>query len=226
MSAPERARPTRLVLVRHGETVWHAENRYAGGSSDIDLTDRGREQAAALGRWAAGGQVDALVVSPVRRARETAAPIAEATGLEAVVEEELREVDFGVAEGRTLAEVAAEDPELVARFRADPAAHPFPGSEPPAQAAARAAAALRRVAAAHPGGRVVVVAHNTLLRLALCDLLGLPVGGYRRLFPRLETAALTEVALPPDPADPVSLLLLNAPPLDPASHPVTRSTKE
>lgn len=211
--------PTRLVLVRHGETVWHAENRYAGGSSDIDLTDRGREQAAALGRWAASQHLDALVVSPVRRAQETAAPIAAATGLHPVVDPDLREVDFGIAEGRTLDELAAADAGVVERFRADPAAHPFPGSEPPAVAAARATRALRALAAAHPGGRVVVVAHNTLLRLALCELLGLPVGGYRQVFPRLETAALTEVGVVPDPAAPASLLLLNAPPPDPAPTP-------
>ncbi|NUT12685.1 MAG: histidine phosphatase family protein, partial [Nonomuraea sp.] len=43
---------TDLVLVRHGETVWHAENRYAG-TSDVDLTERGRDQAAMLAAWAA-----------------------------------------------------------------------------------------------------------------------------------------------------------------------------
>ena len=42
---------TRVVLARHGETVWHADNRYAGGSSDIDLTERGREQADLLAGW-------------------------------------------------------------------------------------------------------------------------------------------------------------------------------
>jgi probable phosphoglycerate mutase len=123
------------------------------------------------------------------------------------VEDDLREVGFGIAEGRTLAEL---DPEVVARFRADPVAHPFPGAEPPAAAAQRCAAALRRVAARHSQDTVLVVAHNTLLRLGLCALLGLPVARYRQVFPRLDNVAVTEIALP-DGDGPVALLSLNVP---------------
>ena len=125
---------TRLLLARHGQTVWHAENRYAGGDSDIDLTPTGVEQARWLAAAVRGRGVDAVVVSPVRRARETAAPAAAALGVEATVVDDLREMGFGLVEGRTLAEVAAEEPDgaaIVERFRADPVAHPFPGAEPP-----------------------------------------------------------------------------------------------
>ena len=203
---------TMLTLVRHGETVWHADNRYAGGGSDIDLTDLGRDQAATLASWALTQSFDAVVVSPVRRAVETARPAAAALGLEPEVVEALREVDFGVAEGRTVDELLSMDAGMVQRFRADPAAHPFPGAEVPATAASRAAAALREVAGRHVGGEVLVVAHNTLLRLALCALLDLPVGRYRQLFPRLDNAALTRISLPADPSAPAALLTLNAPP--------------
>ena len=58
----------RIVLVRHGETVWHAENRYAG-SSDIGLTATGQAQAAALGAWAVAVRPDGVVCSPLRRSR-------------------------------------------------------------------------------------------------------------------------------------------------------------
>ena len=217
MSGPKNVR-TRLVLARHGETVWHAENRYAGGSSDIDLTDHGREQAQALAAWADVQELDALVVSPVRRAQETAAPVAAATGLVPRVAPDLREVDFGIAEGHTIEELVAMDASMVAQFRADPAGHPFPGAEPPDAAADRAAACLRQLGVEHRGGRVLVVAHNTLLRLALCRLLDLPVTHYRRIFPRLETAAVTEVALPPEDDLPASLLTLNARPVRDPSH--------
>ncbi|GAB3991186.1 histidine phosphatase family protein [Nocardioides marmoraquaticus] len=202
---------TTMFLVRHGETVWHAENRYAGAESDVDLTDRGHDQADALARWAAGAGLDHLVVSPVRRARETAAPVEAVTGLVAHVAHDLREVGFGEAEGRSAAELEHLDPEALARFRDDPAAHPFPGAEPPADAAARGAACLHRIAAERPGRRVLVVAHNTLLRLALCDLLGLRVGDYRRTFPRLENAALCEVRIDPTTRS-TALVRLNAPP--------------
>ncbi len=84
------------------------------------------------------------------------------------IEPALRECDFGLVEGRTLAEFEAENPEAAEAFRADPVAHPFPESEDPTEAAARGTAALHRIAAAHPDQRVLIVAHNTLLRLVLC----------------------------------------------------------
>jgi broad specificity phosphatase PhoE len=100
----------------------------------------------------------------------------------------------------------------VARFRADPVAHPFPGAEPPADAAQRCAAALRRIAARHGDDTVLVVAHNTLLRLGLCVLLGLPVARYRQVFPRPDNVAVTEIALPDGGGTgPVALLSLNVP---------------
>ncbi|MEU5598299.1 histidine phosphatase family protein [Streptomyces sp. NPDC020298] len=198
---------TALLLARHGQTVWHAENRYAG-ISDIALTDTGRAQAEALGRWAAAHPVDAIVTSPLSRAIVTADPACRALGLTPHREPDLRECDFGVLEGRTLAEFAAEHPDAADAYRADPVAHPFPDAEDPLAATGRGTAALRRIAAAHPGGRVLVVAHNTLLRLVLCSLLDIPLGAYRRVFPRLRNAAVSEVRID---GDTTSLLSLNLP---------------
>ncbi|GGW18269.1 histidine phosphatase family protein [Streptomyces capoamus] len=199
--------PTTLLLARHGQTVWHAENRYAG-VSDVALTDTGRDQAEALGRWAAAHPVDAVWTSPLSRAAATAEPACRALGLVPRREPGLRECDFGVLEGRTLAEFAADDPAAAEAFRADPVAHPFPGAEDPRAAAARGGAALHRIAAAHPGGRVLVVAHNTLLRLVLCSLLRIPLSEYRRVLPRLRNAALTELRIDGGQA---ALLSLNVP---------------
>ncbi|MFE7171539.1 histidine phosphatase family protein [Streptomyces sp. NPDC057616] len=198
---------TTLLLARHGQTVWHAENRYAG-VSDVALTGTGRAQAEALGRWAGAHPVDAIWTSTVSRAIATAEPACRALGLTPYREHALRECDFGVVEGRTLAEFAREDPDAAAAFRADPVAHPFPGAEDPRAAAERGATALRRIAAAHEGGRVLVVAHNTLLRLVLCRLLSIPLPDYRRVFPRLRNAAVTELRLD---AGSVGLLSLNVP---------------
>ncbi|WP_019634188.1 histidine phosphatase family protein [Actinomadura atramentaria] len=180
---------TILFLVRHGETVWHAENRYAG-VSDVALTAAGRDQAERLGGWAAGAKLDAVVCSPVSRARITAEPAARAAGHPAEADPDLAEMDFGVAEGRTLAELP---PAAVAAFRADPVAGAFEGAEDPLAVAERGARALRRAAAAHDGGRVLVVAHSTMLRLALCRMLGIPEARYRTVFPKLENCALTEI---------------------------------
>ncbi|MEU5399152.1 histidine phosphatase family protein [Streptomyces sp. NPDC005963] len=183
-----------LLLARHGQTVWHAENRYAG-ISEVPLTDEGRDQARRLGRWAARTPIDAIWTSTLSRAVATAAPAAAALDLVPRREHDLRECDFGVVEGRTLAEFAAEHPGAAAAFTADPVAHPFPGAEDPAAAALRGAGALRRIASEHDGGRVLVVAHNTLLRLVLCELLSVPLRNYRRTFPALRNTAVSEIRL-------------------------------
>ncbi|WP_330457845.1 histidine phosphatase family protein [Streptomyces sp. NBC_00820] len=201
------AKPTTLLLARHGQTVWHAENRYAG-VSDVALTDTGRTQAEALGRWVAAHPVDAIWTSPVSRAVITAEPACRALDLTPHRENDLRECDFGVVEGRTLAEFGAEHPQAAEAFRADPVAHPFPGAEDPTAAARRGTAALRRIAAAHPGERVLVVAHNTLLRLTLCSLLHIPLAEYRRVLPRLANAAVTEIRIT---GEQTALLSLNVP---------------
>jgi broad specificity phosphatase PhoE len=197
----------RVVLVRHGETAWHAENRFAG-ASDVALTRRGREQAEALAAWAAGAGLSALWCSPLARARDTAAAVARATGLQPRVDPRLRELGFGRAEGHTIAEMERLWPDRVAAFRADPVQGHLPGGEDPRAAADRGTACVRDLARTHPGGRVLAVAHNTLLRLVLCRLLGLPLRDYRRRFPSVRNCALTELRLD---GEVVSLLQFNVP---------------
>lgn len=202
---------TELTLVRHGRTIWHAENRYAG-ISDIPLDDVGRAQATDLAAWVQENPHDAVACSPLTRARDTAAALRlDDQGADLEIVDDLREVDFGIAEGRTLAEVRASDPAVADAFVADPVAHPFPGAEPPGAASKRAIGALRGLAERHRGEKVLVVAHNTLLRLALCGWLGIPLERYRDVFPRLDNAAATRLRVPADPDRPPALLSLNVP---------------
>jgi broad specificity phosphatase PhoE len=181
-----------LLLARHGRTAWHDENRYAG-RTDIPLDAAGRAQAQALAAWAAGAGLDAVVSSPLARAVETAGPAAAAAGLPLARDERLRELDFGSAEGLKLDELRQRDPEAVRRFEADPVGYPLPGGENPLAAAARARECLNALAAAHPGSRVLVVAHNTLIRLALCLVIGIRPADYRRRLAGLDPVALTEL---------------------------------
>ena len=197
---------TELVLVRHGETVWHAENRYAG-RSEVPLTPRGHEQAETLARWAAWAGLDAVLTSSLSRARDTAGPTCAALGLDARVDGRLVEVDFGTGEGRTREEMHESFPGALAAFLEHPASHPLPGGESGAEAVARASPALDEVVAAHPDGRVLVVAHQTLLRLLLCSMLGIPLDHYRAVFPKLESTARTVVR--PAATGPAALLRLN-----------------
>jgi probable phosphoglycerate mutase len=182
---------TVVHLARHGQTPWHHPNRYTG-SSDIGLDETGERQAAELADWAAGADLTALACSDLIRARHTAAPAAARTGLPPLVDERLRELDFGSAEGRTLAEMPAE---VAARFAADPAENYFPGGERPADAVERALAAIGDLAVACPEGRILVVAHSTLIRLIVCAVLGVALGDYRRKLPRLAPASRTDLEI-------------------------------
>lgn len=178
----EAAQPATLFLLRHGETAHHAENRYLG-STDEPLNDRGFEQAEALGRWAARARLTAIVSSSLLRARQTAEPAVRATGLEHRIEPRLVELSFGRAENLTSAEMRHQFPAARAAFEVDPIAHPLPGGEDPLAALDRGRAAITELAENHPGGRILVVAHGTLLRIVLCDLLGISPSRYRRVFP-------------------------------------------
>lgn len=200
---------TRLLLARHGETVWHAGNRYAGGRSEPELTDLGLRQAEQLAKNAVATGVSVVVSSPQRRAVTTASPAAEALGVPLHLRSDLREVDFGDLEGHFLDEMS---PEAARAFMEDPEANAFPNAEPLADAGARGVAALRAIEEEHAGGTILVVAHGTLFRLALCVLLGLPVRNYRRIFPALHNAAVTEIRLPADPAHPAAVISLNCAP--------------
>ncbi|MDQ3156677.1 MAG: histidine phosphatase family protein [Actinomycetota bacterium] len=198
---------TILHLVRHGETVWHAENRYAG-VSDISLTPRGLDQAESLGRWAAAAGLDAVYASTLSRAIETARPAASATGLELVTDADLVEVDFGLGEGLTRTEMAERFPSDLSAFLARPAENPLPNGEQGLKAIRRSRSALDRVVAGFPDGRVLIVTHSTLVRLLICSVAAIDPNDYRRVFPHIGNCALNTLLVTPEGT---SILGLNVP---------------
>lgn len=197
-----------LFLVRHGRTAWHSPNRYTG-SSDIGIDEIGVAQADALAHWARDARLSALYSSPMARTMATAEPVSHETGLSIRAREPLREIDFGVAEGRTIDDMAATDPDAVTAFLADPVTGHWPGGDDPAERAESAAGDLATIAADHPGERVMVIAHSTLLRLVLCRLLGVPLRRYREAIGRPEPAAVSTVRW--DGTKPATLLAFNVP---------------
>ena len=184
--------PVRLLLVRHGQTEWHHDNRYVS-RTDIGLNETGCREALMLASRAEEEGPDLVLCSPLVRALETARPSAEACGMEAKADERLRELDFGEWEGWTLAEIREEVPESASLFEEDPARHGFPGGEPLHKGAERVLGIFVDLHRSHAGRTVLVVAHNTLLRLGLCRMLGIPLRDYRRRLPRLVNTAVSEV---------------------------------
>ena len=203
-------------LLRHGETEWHAESRYAG-VSDVALTERGRQQGRDLAGWAGTAGIGAVATSDLSRAIQTGEPLAAAADAPLMIEPGLREVDFGRGEGLTRHEMRKLFPAALEAFLAAPATSPLPDAEFGTAAAARGLATLAAVAGRVDDGQaLVVVAHSTLIRLLLCQLLGLPLDDYRRRFPRVANTSLTTILMPAStgPAELVGmgeLLRFNAP---------------
>jgi alpha-ribazole phosphatase len=171
---------TWVYLARHGEVLHAAEGRFFG-HTDVALSPVGRAQAAALGERLAGEPIEAVYASDLRRARESAAPLASARGTEVVALPPLREMAMGRWEGLTFAEIQAREPELCARWLADPFAMPFPEGEGVVDLRARAVPALRGVVERHSGRRIAVVAHGGTNRVLLAEALGLPLANIFRL---------------------------------------------
>lgn len=165
-----RGTPTRLLLLRHGQTALSVQRRYSGRGNP-ELTDLGRRQAQAAARYLAErGGIAAVISSPLQRAYHTASVAAKALGLDVTVDDDLIETDFGGWEGLTFAEAAERDPDLHTRWLRDTSTQP-PGGESFDAALDRVLQARERILATHPGATVLVVSHVTpikmLLRLAL-----------------------------------------------------------
>src|SRR5712691_5215445 len=118
---------TRFIFVRHGETQSSLERRFAG-STDVELTENGLEQAKAVARRLRPVRVDAIHVSPLRRCQQTAAAVTEVTGRKAEITQEIRECGFGEWENLTLAEVLEKWPGDMQNWIADESVAP-PGGE-------------------------------------------------------------------------------------------------
>ncbi|MBP2372234.1 histidine phosphatase family protein [Paeniglutamicibacter psychrophenolicus] len=149
----------KLGFIRHGQTNWNAEGRLQG-SSDIPLNDVGRQQARDAVAVLGAGTWDAIVSSPLSRARETAEIIAAGLGIELGRSyDELIERDYGQAEGMTDEEWEKLWPEKSGG-----------GIEALDSVVARGKAAIEKIAADFPGRNVAVVCHGTIIRYTLSAL--------------------------------------------------------
>lgn len=161
-----------LLLVRHGETEWSRSGRHTG-TTDVPLTEHGREEARRLVPLIRSHRIGAAFVSPLQRARETA----ELIGLTSMrIEPDLREWDYGAYEGVTTVEIQRDRPGwflFTDGVAPGPPEHPGESVE---EVGRRADRVLAEVDAAHANteGVVVLVAHGHFLRVLTARRLGLP----------------------------------------------------
>lgn len=187
---PERGTATATLCLRHGETAFSVERRFAG-RSDAALTEAGRRQAAAAAaRLAARGGIDLIVTSPLQRARRTAETVAEATGVAVQVDDDLVETDFGDWEGLTFGEAAARWPEEIPAWLASAEVAP-PGGESLTAVARRVLRALDRLLAAQPGRTLLLVSHVTPIKTLACRAMLAPPATMFRI--HLDVGSLSEI---------------------------------
>jgi probable phosphoglycerate mutase len=160
-----------LLLVRHAEPVRVAPGERGGGAADPELTAGGREQAQHLAAWLAAEPIDHVVSSPLRRARETASPVAAAHGVDIEIVDALQEWDAHADSYIPVEELReTKDDRWVAMVEGRWEDY---GGEDPQRFTARVVASIDAIIDAHPGGRVVVVCHGGVINVYLGALLGL-----------------------------------------------------
>ena len=170
---------TTVLLVRHGQTATTGTT-LPGRAKGLDLATLGHEQAATAARRIAGlKKVDAVYASPLERTRQTAAPIAKATGLRVRTAKGLLECDFGDWTGANLADLR-KLPEWNAVQR-HPSGFRFPGGESFAEMQLRIWNELERLVAAHPGGTIVAVSHADPIKAAVAMAGGIHLDLFQRI---------------------------------------------
>jgi len=156
------AQATRILAIRHGETLWNVDSRIQG-HLDISLNDTGRWQAERLGLALKDEPIAAIYASDLSRAHDTALAVSRHTGVPVQAEPGLRERSFGEFEGRTFAEIETELPAQAQRWRQrDPTFTPA-GGESLLMLEARVLSVAARLAAQHPGEQIALFAHGGVM---------------------------------------------------------------
>ncbi|OJW20642.1 MAG: hypothetical protein BGO51_17930 [Rhodospirillales bacterium 69-11] len=179
---------TTFHLVRHG--TYPLVDRALGGRADHTLSPAGQHQAERLAEGFAAARIAAVVTSPVRRAVDTAAPIAARLRLDLQRDAAFTEIAFGAWEGRSFTEL--HDDAAWQAWNQFRSTAPSPG-EPMLAVQARAVAGLWDWHVRHPEGAVVIVSHADIIKAVLCHVLGSPLDLMQRL--EIGAGSVSEIVL-------------------------------
>lgn len=180
---------SRFYLLRHAEAA--TPHLFHGAESDIHLSDRGHEQARAVAASLRGLGPATLVSSPMLRARQTAAAIAEACDLVPHIEPDLHERKVGALQGTPNRPETGLWPDTLARWIAGDTHHAPDHSESWDQVQQRALRALDRLAHASHPGPIALVAHGLLMKIALLTIMGEGPAGWATFGPIRNTEIFT-----------------------------------
>lgn len=163
---------TRIYLVRHGTTDWNKEEIFRG-RAECRLNETGRAEARALAAYFQTVPVEGIYSSPLSRALETARPIGQDKGIEAIPDPGFTDLDFGAWQGLPLKEAREKFPELYGLWRERPGEVSFPGGENLARVRSRTWERLRLLAEASPERTILIVTHRVVTKVLICAALGL-----------------------------------------------------
>jgi broad specificity phosphatase PhoE len=188
---PEEA-VTTLLLIRHGHTI-HTEAGKLYSDPASTLTDKGREQAAAIARWLPLEEPQLLLCGPSVRVRATAAAISVESKLPVQIVEGLNEWQVGEWEGRSYVEIKKETPQVYEAWSKDPIRNAPPGGESLEHLCERALAEVDKLQHEHAGKRLALVTHAEVIRAIIVNALGMPVDNFWRL--NIPTASVSKLDL-------------------------------
>jgi len=171
---------SRLLLVRHGNTKLNSAERF-WGQTDVELGADGIQQAEQLRDRLETYNIDTIYTSNLKRAVVTAEIIASRHQADIIICPELSEINFGSVEGLTFTEISQRYPEL-ANSMSNWTVHPgFPNGESIADLNSRVRNFLPRLAQHKPEETILIVAHSGILRLLICNLLGIAIEYWRQI---------------------------------------------
>lgn len=184
----------RLLLVRHGETIWNQENRWQG-QADVPLSESGHAQAHRLAQRLLneGRQVHAIYSSDLSRAFRTAEILGEVLGIPPLPEEGWREMNIGHWSGLTTAEVIARHADEWERLRAGEDL-PRGGGETFAQFRHRLVQSVERLVERHAGQQIMIVSHGGAVRAFLLHCRRLEMGQFRQI-EKIGNTGLSEISI-------------------------------
>jgi len=169
-----------ILLIRHGENDYVKKHRLAGRLPGVHLNQKGQEQARLLAEKLADVPIKAVYSSPLERTMETAAPLAQALGLEVIPRPGLIETDFGEWQGESLKKLNRLKIWRVVQNR--PSLMRFPGGETFAELQMRYVRELEYICSQHEAKDILaLVSHADPIRLAVAFYIGLPLDMFQRL---------------------------------------------
>lgn len=179
---------TKIILVRHGQTLWNKEEIFRG-RIDIDLNETGLEQAKLLARALSRFQINAIYSSPLKRAVNTATPVANYQQIEVNIDEHFIDMNYGHWEGKSCEEIKETFTTLYQKWIKAPHLLRIPDGETLDEVRIRVVTGLNQILTKHKEETIVIVSHRVVNKVLICALLGLDNSSFWQI--RQDTACYT-----------------------------------